>query len=88
MLFREISPTARDLAANPAEVSRLAAAAPEPASDPVLVALADVHRRFSLPLSAFEDLIDGCEMDVHGADYGTFDDLVGYCRRQRKRSAA
>jgi phytoene synthase len=49
--------------------------------DPVLIALADVSRRFSIPLAAFDDLIDGCEMDVHGADYQTFDDLVGYCRR-------
>jgi phytoene synthase len=49
--------------------------------DPVLVALADVSRRFPIPLSAFDDLIDGCEMDVHGTDYATFEDLVGYCRR-------
>ncbi len=49
--------------------------------DPVLVAVADVARRFPIPVSAFDDLIDGCEMDVHGASYRTFDDLVGYCRR-------
>lgn len=49
--------------------------------DLVLVALADVRRRFPIPMTAFEELIDGCEMDVQGARYTTFDDLVGYCRR-------
>src|SRR6202011_1964993 len=38
-------------------------------------------RRFPIPLAAFYELIDGCEMDVHGTEYDTFDDLVGYCRR-------
>ena len=32
-------------------------------------------------MAAFGELIDGCEMDVHGTDYDTIDDLVGYCRR-------
>ena len=63
------------------DVASLAAAGPYSSADPVLVAVADVHRRFSIPLGAFDDLIEGCEMDVHGADYDTFDDLVGYCRR-------
>jgi 15-cis-phytoene synthase len=49
--------------------------------DPVLLALADATRRYDLPLGAFGELIDGCEMDVHGAGYETFDDLVAYCRR-------
>jgi 15-cis-phytoene synthase len=49
--------------------------------DPVLVAVADATRRYDLPLGAFGELIDGCEMDVHGAGYETFDDLVAYCRR-------
>jgi phytoene synthase len=49
--------------------------------DPVLVAIADATRRYDLPLEAFGELIDGCEMDVHGAAYQTFDDLVAYCRR-------
>jgi phytoene synthase len=52
--------------------------------DPVLVAVADAALRFPLPLSAFEELIDGVAMDVemdeHGRRYETFDDLVGYCR--------
>lgn len=49
--------------------------------DPVMIALADAARRFSLPMSALDELVDGCEMDVNGTSYRTFDDLVGYCRR-------
>jgi phytoene synthase len=49
--------------------------------DLVLVAVADAARRFPIPLDAFVDLVDGAEMDVRGAAYETFDDLVVYCRR-------
>jgi phytoene synthase len=49
--------------------------------DPVLTALADVCRTYPVPVSALEELVDGCEMDVHGVTYQTFDDLVGYCRK-------
>ncbi len=52
-----------------------------PTEDPVLVALADAAERYQLPLECFGELIDGCEMDVCGTRYQTFDDLVGYCRR-------
>jgi squalene synthase HpnD len=48
--------------------------------DPVLIALADASRRFAIPLEAFGELIDGCEADVRGTTYGTFDDLLHYCR--------
>ncbi|HEU5265974.1 MAG TPA: squalene/phytoene synthase family protein, partial [Jatrophihabitans sp.] len=48
--------------------------------DPVLVALDDAARRFPIPLAAFGELVDGCEMDVRGRRYDTLDDLVGYCR--------
>jgi phytoene synthase len=61
-----------------------ATAAPgEPGSeaDPVLVALADAHARFSLPLEALGELIEGVRMDVRGVTYECFDDLVPYCRR-------
>ncbi len=50
-------------------------------ADPVLTAMADVCRRYPLPLSAVDELVEGCEMDVAGTRYETFDDLVGYCRR-------
>jgi phytoene synthase len=49
--------------------------------DPVMVAVADAARRYRLPMGAFGELIDGCEMDVHGTHYETIDELVGYCRR-------
>lgn len=49
--------------------------------DPVIVALADAHRRFGLPLDALSDLIEGVRMDVMGVSYETFEDLVLYCRR-------
>jgi len=48
--------------------------------DPVLVALADSARRFPIPLSAFDELIDGCEADVRGTDYATTEQLTHYCR--------
>jgi 15-cis-phytoene synthase len=53
---------------------------PSHASDPVLVALHDAYRRYELPLDAFADLIDGVEADVRETAYGSFDELVGYCR--------
>jgi phytoene synthase len=49
--------------------------------DPVLIAVADAAARYPIPLEAFGDLVDGAEMDVRGADYATFDELVVYCRR-------
>ena len=49
-------------------------------SDPVQLALADAARRYPIPLSAFGELIDGCEADVRGTSYRTFDDLLHYCR--------
>jgi phytoene synthase len=49
--------------------------------DAVIVALADAHARFGLPLDALTDLIEGVRMDVEGTSYETFDDLLVYCRR-------
>jgi 15-cis-phytoene synthase len=51
-----------------------------PASDAVLVALADAASRFPIPMGAFDELIDGVEMDLAGQTYETFDELVTYCR--------
>jgi phytoene synthase len=48
--------------------------------DPVLAALADAASRHPIPLSAFGELIDGAEMDIRGARYATFPELVVYCR--------
>jgi phytoene synthase len=61
----EVRASLRDIAASP---------------DPVLVAVADASRRFPIPLGAFDELIDGVEMDLSGRTYDSFDDLVGYCR--------
>jgi phytoene synthase len=55
-------------------------AALDSSTDPVLVAVADAARRYPIPLGAFDELIDGVEMDVVGRRYATFDDLVTYCR--------
>jgi 15-cis-phytoene synthase len=48
--------------------------------DPVLVAVSDAARRYPVPLGAFDELVDGVEMDVTGRRYETFDELVTYCR--------
>jgi 15-cis-phytoene synthase len=50
------------------------------ASDPVLVAVNDAAGRMPIPIGAFDELIDGVEMDLEGRRYATFDDLVLYCR--------
>ncbi|MGP4016995.1 presqualene diphosphate synthase HpnD [Saccharopolyspora sp. 5N708] len=50
------------------------------APDPVVVALADSAARLPVPLAAFDELIDGCEADVRGVRYRTFDELLHYCR--------
>jgi phytoene synthase len=52
-----------------------------PDGDLVLVALEDAQRSFPLPRQSLIDLIDGVSMDVDGATYESFDDLVVYCRR-------
>jgi 15-cis-phytoene synthase len=48
--------------------------------DPVAVALAHAQARYELPIDALDLLIDGVELDVRGARYETFDELVVYCR--------
>jgi phytoene synthase len=48
--------------------------------DPVMAALADAQARFELPIDALEGLLAGVRMDVEGATYATFDDLLVYCR--------
>jgi 15-cis-phytoene synthase len=69
-----------------ASVTALRDAAGRPAGgngagqDLVLVALADATGRFDIPLAAFGELIDGCEADVRGTSYRTFEDLLHYCR--------
>jgi phytoene synthase len=64
------------LAEGRASLNRLAA----PPDDAVLVGLGDACERFPIPREALGDLVDGVEMDVRGATYETFDELVVYCR--------
>jgi len=45
------------------------------------MALQPVARRYALPRRAFEDLIDGVQMDLDHTRYATFDDLREYCWR-------
>ncbi len=56
------------------------ASAAHAAQDPVIVALADAHRRFSLPPGALGELIEGVRMDVDEVVYESIDELVPYCR--------
>jgi phytoene synthase len=49
--------------------------------DPVMSALADAYTRFSIPVQALGELIEGVRMDVEGVAYEEFDELVLYCRR-------
>jgi 15-cis-phytoene synthase len=44
-------------------------------------ALQPVAARFALPRRAFEDLVDGVQMDLEQSRYATFDDLREYCWR-------
>jgi phytoene synthase len=48
--------------------------------DPVMTALAHATVRYRLPVDALEVLVEGVELDVLGAEYGSFDELVRYCR--------
>lgn len=48
--------------------------------DAVLIAIRDVAVRCPLPLGAFEELIQGCELDCRDVHIDTFDELVEYCR--------
>ena len=79
-------PTAQKLAElgeTRAAVSALAAGTAADAAatgDPVLIALHDAAGRFALPLAAFDELIEGCEADVRGDQYDSFDQLEHYCR--------
>ncbi|MCW2494522.1 squalene/phytoene synthase family protein [Jatrophihabitans sp.] len=63
-----------------AEARSVATEPAEHGTDPVAVALADAAARLPLPLAAFGELVDGCEMDVRGRRYDTMDELVEYCR--------
>ncbi|CCG01193.1 squalene synthase HpnC [Blastococcus saxobsidens] len=83
---RRVDDIGDDTTLTPAEKRRLLSAVRDQLhalddhrDDPVSVALHDAAVRMQLPLTAFDDLIDGVEMDVEGRAYRTMDDLVDYC---------
>ena len=47
---------------------------------PVFVALAETVRRFEIPKQEFADLLSAFRQDQRVSRYGTFNDLLGYCR--------
>jgi len=47
---------------------------------PVFIAIADSIRRYSLPLSLFDDLLTAFIQDVRTTRYDTADEVLGYCR--------
>jgi squalene synthase HpnC len=50
------------------------------ARHPVFVALADTRGKFDLPLTLFEDLLSAFAQDVTLTRYGSFSQLLDYCR--------
>lgn len=44
------------------------------------VALGDTLHRYPIDQQHLLDVVDGCRMDLDGAKYDTFDDLVKYCK--------
>ncbi|HEX3930870.1 MAG TPA: presqualene diphosphate synthase HpnD [Nocardioides sp.] len=47
---------------------------------PVYVAVADAARRYPVPIEAFEEIVDGVELDLGDVRIADFDELVRYCR--------
>jgi len=56
------------------------AAAEAIAGDQVLLALWHAARVFPIPVTAFRELIEGCEADVRGVRYSDIEELEHYCR--------
>lgn len=54
-----------------------------PTEDPIFVALNDTQRRFNIPDSLLEELVEGTSMDLNQSPglqtYPTFEDLYRYC---------
>jgi len=48
-------------------------------TDPILPALVDTMRRYTIPQRHFHELLEGVEMDQTITRYATFDDLYKYC---------
>jgi phytoene synthase len=52
----------------------------EESDDPVIVAVADAARRYPVPLDAFEELVEGVELDLGAVRIADYEELVHYCR--------
>ena len=52
-----------------------------PGSEPVFIALADVIKRYALPIGLFQDLLSAFSQDVTKQRYENFDEVMDYCRR-------
>lgn len=62
-----------------AEWRRMARRPASSQHDPVLLAWCDAREQYNVPHHFAEELIDGCEMDLHIRRYQTFDQLQRYC---------
>jgi len=49
------------------------------AHHPISAELAKISQRFKIPVTYFDDLLKGVEMDLHKNRYQTFDELFDYC---------
>ncbi len=61
-------------------IDDLAAGRVADAADPVLVGVAHAAAVFPIPVSAFGEIVQGCEHDAAGRSYQSMDDTVEYCR--------
>ena len=52
-----------------------------PGSNPVFIALADVIKRYALPIGLFQDLLSAFSQDVTKQRYANYDEVLDYCRR-------
>ena len=52
-----------------------------PGSNPVFIALADVIKRYALPIGLFQDLLSAFSQDVTKQRYENIDEVMDYCRR-------
>lgn len=53
----------------------------ETPDEPIFVALADVRRRYELPLEPLYDLLDAFTQDIDKQRYANFAEVLDYCRR-------
>lgn len=51
------------------------------AAHPIMVALSDAVKKYSIPKEPFLGLVEGCDMDLSVKRYDSFEDLLKYCER-------